>query len=84
MTGWAEYFASYGFIAMAQHSNDDNDTHQMRAEGLLDAIETVMLEGERTNSPLFDSVDPDKFIVAGYSMGGGASQVALVSRSPLC
>ena len=59
-----------------------NDTHQMRAEGLLDAIETVMLEGERTNSPLFDSVDPDKFIVAGYSMGGGASQVALILDHP--
>ena len=83
MTGWAEYFASYGFIAMAIGPNDEmNDTHQMRAEGLLDAIETVISEGERTNSPLFDSVDPDKFIVAGYSMGGGASQVALVLDHP--
>ena len=83
MTGWAEYFASYGFIAMAIGPNDvENDTHQMRAEGLIDAIETIKQEDERTNSPLFGIVDPDRFIVAGYSMGGGASQVALVLDHP--
>ncbi len=84
MTGWAEYFASYGFIAMAIGPNDvENDSHQMRAEGLLDAIETVIQEGERENSPIFGNVDPDKFIVSGYSIGGGASQVALVLDHPL-
>ena len=83
MTGWTEYFASYGFIAMAIGPNDvENDTHQMRAEGLIDAIETIKQEGERTNSPLFGIVDPDRFIVAGYSMGGGASQVAVVLEHP--
>ena len=43
MTGWAEYFASFGFIAMAIGPNDEmNATHHMRAEGLQDAIETVI------------------------------------------
>ena len=83
MTGWAEYFASYGFIAMAIGPNDvENDNHEMRAEGLIDAIETIKQENERTNSPLNGIVDPDRFIVAGYSMGGGASQVALVLDHP--
>ncbi len=50
MTGWAEYFASYGFIAMAIGPNDvENDTHEMRAEGLIDAIETIKQKNERKN-----------------------------------
>ena len=83
MVGWAEFFASYGFIAIAIGPNDEiNDSHEMRAEGLIDAIETIKEEDYRSDSPLFGLVDHDKFIVSGYSMGGGASQVALVLDHP--
>ena len=83
MTGWAEFFASYGFVAMTIGPNDEyNDSHEMRAEGLIDAIETIKEEDFRANSPLFGAVDPNRFIVSGYSMGGGASQVALMLDHP--
>ena len=84
MTGWAEFFASYGFIAMAIGPNDEiNDSHEMRAEGLIDAIETIKEEELRAGSPLFGAVDLNRFIVSGYSMGGGASQVALMLEDPI-
>ena len=78
MYGWAEFFASHGFIAMAISPNDQvNDSHQQRAEGLLDAIQSIKQEQWRVDSPLFGFIDTTRFIVSGYSMGGGASQIAL-------
>ena len=78
MHGWAEFFASHGFIAMAIGPNDEiNDSHQQRAEGLIDAIESIKQEQWRVDSPLFNLIDTTRFIVSGHSMGGGASQIAL-------
>ncbi len=83
MASWAEYFASYGFLAMIIGPNDEiNDSHGMRAEGLIDAIETIKQENDRLDSPLYELIDPMNFIVAGYSMGGGASQIALTLDHP--
>ena len=79
--GWGggEFFASYGFLSMVIGPNDEiNDSHQQRAQGLLDAIETIKEEYWRADSPLLGMVDTSRFIVSGYSMGGGASQVALM------
>lgn len=79
MIGWAEFFSSHGFIAFAIGPNDEiNDSHEMRAEGLIDAIQTVKEEHFRAESPLFGMIDSTRFMVSGYSMGGGASQIALV------
>ena len=79
MADWGEFFASYGFLSMTIGPNDEiNDSHQQRAEGLLDAIETIKEEQWRADSPLLGMVDTSRFIVSGYSMGGGASQVALM------
>lgn len=78
MSDWGEFFASHGFLSMTIGPNDEiNDSHQQRAEGLLDAIETIKEEYWRADSPLLGMVDTSRFIVSGYSMGGGASQVAL-------
>ena len=83
MASWAQYFASYGFLAMIIGPNDEiNDSHQMRAEGLIDAIETIKQENDRLDSPLYELIDPMNFIVSGYSMGGGASQIALTLDHP--
>ena len=83
MADWAEYFASYGFTAMIIGPNDEiNEWHIGRAEGLIDAITTIKQENERMASPLYGMIDSDSFIVAGYSMGGGASQIALTLDHP--
>ena len=79
---WGEYFASYGFISMVIGPNDEvNDSHEQRAFGLLDAIQTIKEENLRIDSPLKDLIDTTSFVVAGYSMGGGASQIALTIES---
>ena len=83
MADWAEYFASYGFTAMTIGPNDPiNEWHIGRAEGLIDAITTIKEENERLASPLYGLIDTDSFIVSGYSMGGGASQIALTLDHP--
>ena len=83
MADWAEYFASYGFTAMIIGPNDEiNEWHIGRAEGLIDAITTIKQENERMASPLYGMIDSDSFIVSGYSMGGGASQIALTLDHP--
>ena len=84
LQSWAEFYASHGFIAMTIGNFDreirDFDSegdYADRAMGLLDAIETIKEEQWRADSPLLGMVDTSRFIVSGYSMGGGASQVAL-------
>ena len=82
MVSWGEFFASYGFISMIIGPNDEiNDSHEQRAFGLLDAIQTIKEEYWRNESPLNSLVDTTSFVVAGYSMGGGASQIALTIES---
>ena len=83
MADWAEFFVSYGFTAMIIGPNDEiNEWHIGRAQGLIDAIETIKVENVRQGSPVYDMIDSDSFIVAGYSMGGGASQIALTFDHP--
>lgn len=82
MLTWGEFFASHGFISMVIGPNDEiNDSHEQRAIGLLDAIQTIKAENWRSDSPLNNLIDTTRFIVAGYSMGGGASQIALMIES---
>ena len=84
MSSWAEFFVSHGFIAMTIGPNDEiNDDHNLRAEGLLDGIETIVQENSRSNSPIFDMIDINSFSVGGYSMGGGACQNAAMMDSSL-
>jgi len=83
MSDWAIFFASHGFTAMVIGPNDEiNEWHIGRAEGLIDAIETIKVENFRENSPVYEMIDIDSFIVSGYSMGGGASQIALTLDHP--
>ena len=83
MSSWGEFYASHGFLAMTiGPNNQSDDTHEQRAEGLLDAITTIKEEQVRTASPLVGLIDTNRFIVSGYSMGGGASQIALTLENP--
>ena len=83
MAMWGEFYASHGFISMTIGPNNEiDDTWEQRAYGLLDAITTVKEEHWRTTSPVLGLVDTNRFIVSGYSMGGGASQIALTIEDP--
>ena len=84
MWEWAHLFASHGFIAVTIDYNDPvNESHQERAVAILDLIETVKQENIRSESPVFDQIDTNKFAAAGYSLSGGVVQLAAVLDSTL-
>ena len=84
MSYWATLFASHGFVAVTIDYNDpDNDSHQQRAESMLDLIETVKLEHLRAQSPVFTLLDTTSFAAVGYSLSGGVTQIAAVLDSTL-
>ena len=84
MSDWAYYFSSYGFVsATIQYNDPANDSHGYRAEAILDLIQSIKLENERLNSPLFNLLDTNSFAVAGYSLSGGAVQLSAVLDSSL-
>ena len=84
MAEWAYFFASYGFIATTIDYNDPiNESHQQRAEAMLDLIETVKLEHVRNNSPVYDQIDTTKFAAVGYSLSGGVTQLVAMLDSTL-
>ena len=89
MDGWAQFYASNGYIAMSignfDRSSRDWDTewdYMDRALGMLDAIETVKAENIRVGSPLYGNVDTTSFSVSGHSTsGGGAHTAAIIDPS---
>jgi len=84
MSAWGEFFASYGFIALTIGPNDEiNDSHEQRAEGIIDGIETNRQEQDRAGSPVYGMIDSENFSACGYSMGGGAAQIAAVMDNSL-
>ena len=81
---WAQYYASYGFIAMTIGINDYfNDDMSDLAYSLLDAIEVLKQENIRLESPIANKVDIDNFATSGWSIGGGAAQYAATIDSSL-
>ncbi len=90
LQAWAQYFASYGFIAMTignfDRANRDGNSewdYADRALGLLDAIETIKQENSRELSPLYSQVDTSSFAVSGYSTSGGGAHTAATMDSTL-
>ena len=74
MSGWAELFASHGFIAATIDYNDaENDSHYQRGEAMLDLIETIKQENSRFLSPVYNNIDTLKFAAGGYSISGGSA-----------
>jgi len=85
MDGWAQFYASNGYIAMSignfDRSSRDWDTewdYMDRALGMLDAIETVKAENIREDSPLYGNVDTTSFSVSGHSTSGGGAHTAAI------
>ncbi len=73
---WGPFLASNGIIVINIETNSGFDSPADRADGLIDALETLRAENDRTASPLFGKIDTDRFAVAGWSMGGGGAQLA--------
>tara|TARA_Y100001980_G_C14548844_1_gene330338 strand:+ start:1645 stop:2781 length:1137 start_codon:yes stop_codon:yes gene_type:complete len=81
---WGSYFASYGFIAMTIGINDYyNDDMSDLAFSLLGAIDVLIQENNRLESPILNKVNIDNFATSGWSIGGGAAQYAATLDSSL-
>ncbi|HEX5660925.1 MAG TPA: hypothetical protein VFX59_27220 [Polyangiales bacterium] len=80
---WGPFLASHGIVTITIGTNTGTDQPNMRAEALLDALETLRSEHARIGSPLQGKLDTSRFAVAGWSMGGGGALLAGVSRPGL-
>ena len=79
MSAWATFFASHGFLAMTVATPSPfHDMPSHRAVGLLDAVRALREEHTRSGSALEGRIDVDRVAVAGWSMGGGACQLAVL------
>jgi pimeloyl-ACP methyl ester carboxylesterase len=75
---WGPFYASHGIVVINIGTNFGGDLPDARADGLLDALETLRQENVRNGSPLEGDIDDTKFAVGGWSMGGGGAQRAAV------
>lgn len=80
---WGPFYASHGIVAIIIGTNSLFDDPELRATGLLDALETIKQENVREGSPLLGALDLDKLAVSGWSMGGGGAQRAAVRDSTI-
>jgi len=78
VAAWGPYLASHGIVSIIFDTNSLFDSPPARADGLIDALETLRQENTRVTSPLFDKIDTSRFAVMGWSMGGGGAQLAAV------
>lgn len=75
---WGPFFASHGIVTMTIGTNSIFDQPEDRKDALLDALITIKDENTRVNSPLYNSIDTNRFALGGWSMGGGGAQLAAV------
>lgn len=80
---WGPFFASHGIVTMTIGTNSIFDQPEDRKDALLDALETIRYENTRINSPIYNSIDTNRFALGGWSMGGGGAQLAAVEDPSL-
>ena len=57
-------------------TNSLTDFPSVRANALIDGMETIRQENSRQSSPLYQKIDTNNIAVGGWSMGGGGAQLA--------
>ena len=80
---WGPFFASHGIVTMTIGTNSIFDQPEDRKDALLDALITIKNENTRINSPMYNSIDTNRFALGGWSMGGGGAQLAAVEDPSL-
>ena len=76
---WGPFFASHGIVTMTIGTNSIFDQPEDRKDALLDALVTLKDENTRVSSPLYNSIDTNRYALGGWSMGGGGAQLAAVA-----
>jgi dienelactone hydrolase len=78
---WGPFLASHGIVTLTIGTNGGGDPPEVRANALLDALETIAGENSRSGSPLEGRIDTQRLGVMGWSMGGGGALIA-ANRTP--
>jgi dienelactone hydrolase len=78
---WGPFLASHGIVTLTIGTNNPGDSPDIRANALLDALETIKAENTRSGSPLEGDIAIDSLGVMGWSMGGGGTLIA-AQRTP--
>jgi dienelactone hydrolase len=73
---WGPFFASHGIVLVTIDTVTVFDQVAQRAEGLLDALDSLKGENTRRGSPLQGKLSQERFGLAGWSMGGGGTWIA--------
>lgn len=78
---WGPRLASWGFVVITITTNSGSDQPSSRATQLVAALDQVVSYSNSTTHAIRGKVDPTRLGVAGWSMGGGGSLIAL-DRNP--
>jgi dienelactone hydrolase len=80
---WGPFLASHGIVVLTIGTTTPLDAPDIRAQALLDGLETIRTENARSGGPLEGKVDTSRFAVMGWSMGGGGALIAANGNSEL-
>lgn len=80
---WGPFFASHGIVLLTMDTLTPLDQVAQRAGELLDALNDLKAEDARLGSPLRGKLSDDRFGVAGWSMGGGATWIVSAQHPEL-
>jgi dienelactone hydrolase len=78
---WGPRLASWGFVAITIATNSTSDQPASRATQLVAALDQVVSYSNSTTHVIRGKVDSTRLGVAGWSMGGGGTLIAL-DRNP--
>jgi dienelactone hydrolase len=80
---WGPFLASHGIVALTIGTNDPEDSAELRARAVLDALETLEVENARAGGPLGSRLAVDHFGIMGWSVGGEGVLTAASSTPAL-
>jgi dienelactone hydrolase len=90
IANWGPFLASYGIVVMTIGTSnpisgwsDFGVLPPVRANALMDALQTIRGENTRSGSPLAGKLDANTLGVAGWSMGGGGTLIDANASSDL-
>lgn len=76
IAAWGPFLASHGIVTMTLSGKTMVDRPPERALALWDGVGTLRAEHERVGGPLFGALDPTRFGIMGWNMGGGGALIA--------
>jgi dienelactone hydrolase len=73
IASWGPFLASYGIVTMTIGTNLPTDAPGARKDALIDAMQSLKEENDRSGSPLEGKLDTSFTATMGWSMGGGGT-----------